>query len=194
MPAVSRRHARWFSHVNAVNPAKNMRHWLTGKSSLTAKLVTRSKRFRVIPLQQQHALCLADEYAAIHLPRRQQVWERDVLLECDGRAVVYAHTVVPLNASTEDWPFFRALGARSLGSALFSDPLIKRGHLQFARLPAGHPLLARAARALGAQDSPGSLYARRCLYRRKRGYLLVTEVFLPSIADLPARVNGVRDE
>lgn len=194
MQANSRRQASWFSHVNAVNPTTDMRHWLTGKASLTAKLVARSAQFRVQPLQQQRALCLADEYATIQLPRRQQVWERDVLLECDGRAVVYAHTVVPLNASTDDWPFFRTLGARSLGLALFSDPLIKRGHLQFARLPVGHPLMRRAMRALGGNGASGSLYARRCLYRRKRGYLLVTELFLPAIADLPATVRVASDE
>ncbi len=186
MAESSRKHARWFPHVNAVNPSRTMRAWLTDRMSLTAKLIAHSRHFRVCPLQQRRALSLADEYAAIHLPRRLPVRERDVLLQCDGRAVVYAHTVVPLHDTAADWPFFRTLGSRSLGSALFSDPLIDRGALQFARLLAGHPLIKRAEQALGMNFASASLFARRCLYRRKHGHLLVTEVFLPAIADLTA--------
>lgn len=175
---------RWFNHVNAVNPPAELRHWMTDKASLTTKLLGRSKQFRVRPLKQRRALCLGDEHAAIALPRRSKVWERDVLLECDARPVVYAHTVVPAEDTANDWPFFRSLGTRSLGSALFSDPLIRRGQLQFARLSVNHPLMKRAAAVLGTNVVRQPLYARRCLYRRKRGHLLVTEVFLPSITAL----------
>lgn len=180
----ARKLARWFWHVNAVNPPRRMRHWLTDRMSLTAKLTAHSRQFRVQPLQQRRALSLADEYDAIKLPRPLPVRERDVLLQCDGRAVVYAHTVVPAEDTVDDWPFFRTLGSRSLGSALFSDPLIRRGHLQYARLPAGHPLMKRAAQVLGTDLGNVSLFARRCLYRRKHGHLLVTEVFLPAIAEV----------
>jgi chorismate--pyruvate lyase len=184
----TRRRARWFSHMNAVNPPARMRHWLTDRTSLTAKLMARSRQFNVLPLRQGRALCLEDETAPVRLPRRLKVRERDVVLQCDGRAVVYAHTVIPPRATADDWPFFRTLGSRSLGSALFSDPLIKRGQLQFSRLPARHPLIRRAVAALGAHAVKGSLFARRCLYRRKRGHLLVTELFLPAIFDLPGEL------
>jgi chorismate lyase len=151
---------------------------------LDHQIVGSQQAFRVSPLKQQRALCLADEHAAIALPRRLKVWERDVLLECDGQPMVYAHTVVPADDTTNDWPFFRSLGTRSLGSALFSDPLIRRGQLQYARLPVNHPLMRRAVAVLGADALRYPVYARRCLYRRKRGHLLVTEVFLPSITGL----------
>lgn len=191
MRQTGRRRARWFAHANATNVPDDMRHWLTDKTSLTAKLIAHSRQFSVQPVRQGLALCLEDEVAPIRLPRRLQVRERDVLLQCDGRAVVYAHTVVPLEATMNDWPFFRTLGSRSLGSALFSDPLIKRGRLQFSRLPARHPLTRRATAALGAHAVKGPLFARRCVYRRKGGHLLVTELFLPAIFDLPGkRVNN----
>ncbi len=193
MQDVSRKVARWFGHVNAVNPPSRMRHWLTDRMSLTAKLIAHSEQFRVQPLQQRRALCLTDECAAISLPRPLPIRERDVLLQCDGRAMVYAHTVVPMHDTIDDWPFFRTLGSRSLGSALFIDPLIRRGHLQFARLPLGHPLMRRAARVLGTDTVSGTLFARRCLYRRKNGHLLVTEVFLPAIAGLTAMMHGTHD-
>jgi chorismate--pyruvate lyase len=177
-------YARWVRHANAVNPSPAMRGWLTDKVSLTIKLMARSKRFRVQRLRQRRGLCLADEHAALGLRRRTQIREREVLLRCDEQPVVFAHTVVPLAANASDWPFFSSLGERSLGTTLFGDPLVRRGPLQFARLRPQHPLVRRAAAATGRPLPDAPLHARRCLFKRRRGVLLVTEVFLPSIAGL----------
>jgi len=66
--------------------------------------------------------------------------------------------------------------------------------LQFARLPAQHALVRRAVAAAAADGlrlAPhAQLYARRCLFRRKNGLLLVTEVFLPAIAHIQAANDG----
>ena len=186
MRAASLRQARWHRHVNAVAPGAAMRAWLTAGGSLTARLVAHSAAFRVQRLHQRSALCLADEAQAIGMARPGRVWEREVLLRCDGKPVVFAHTVVPLSDSASDWPLFGALGERSLGSTLFYDPLVRRGELEFARLRAGHPLAQRARAALGDQDGHSIYHARRCLYRRHQGTLLVTEVFLPAVIDLIA--------
>jgi chorismate--pyruvate lyase len=172
--------------VNGVNPPPALRHWLTGSASLTAKLRARSAAFRVQRLHQRSARCLSDEAAAIGLGRAGRVWEREVLLRCDERPVVFAHTVVPMSASAADWPLFSALGERSLGSTLFGDPCVVRGALQYARLRPDHPLLQRARAAAAVVEADGALFARRCLYRRKGGLLLVTEVFLPHIAAMNA--------
>jgi chorismate--pyruvate lyase len=196
--------AKWFTHVNGVHPSQEMQGWLTDRVSLTVKLISRSNRFRVQRLVQQRAVCLADEYAMVGLSRRRCVQEREVLLCCDGKPVVFAHTVVPLSANASDWPFFSSLGERSLGTTLFGDPLVKRGALQFARLPVRHPLLERAHiavesavsstvegavnsatdGAISGQGWESPLFARRCLFRRNKGALLVTEVFLPAINGL----------
>lgn len=172
--------ARWFSHINGVNPPPHMRHWLTDSVSLTNKLIARCTHFRVQRLAQRHALVLPDELKKIALPRRVLVQEREVFLRCDDSPVVYAHTIVPLSATASDWPFFGTLGERSLGTTLFGDPLVQRGKLEYARLSAQHPLVLRAAAALEI-ELPSPLFARRCVYRRNRGLLLVTEVFLPAI-------------
>jgi chorismate--pyruvate lyase len=182
----SLRQALWHRHVNAASPAPGMRAWLTAGGSLTAQLVAHSRAFRVQRLHQRSALCLPDEAQAIGMRRPGRVWEREVLLRCDERAVVFAHTVVPLSASAADWPLFGALGERSLGNILFYDPLVRRGELEFARLRAGHPLARRARAALGDWHDHSIYYARRCLYRRHQGTLLVTEVFLPAVVDLIA--------
>lgn len=177
-------HARWFAHANGVNPSTEMRHWLTDRNSLTAKLVSCSRRFRVQRLRQGRGMSLMDEFALVRLPRRIQVREREVVLQCDERPVVYAHTILPLTATAADWPFFNALAERSLGTILFGDPAVRRGALQFARLHPQHPLTERACEAIGVDRIIRPLYARRCLFQRNNGALLVTEVFLPAIADI----------
>jgi chorismate--pyruvate lyase len=196
----SLRLANWHRHVIAVNPPEALRHWLAGGGSLTNKLKAHSRAFRVQKLHQSPALCLADEAAAIGLHRPSRVIEREVLLRCDNTPVVFGHTVVPTSADAGDWPLFSALGERSLGSTLFGDPQVRRGELEFARLRPSHPLARRARAAAGLQDEQLQgeqlqgeqlLYARRCLYQRHHGLLLVTEVFLPGVLDLvPAVANS----
>jgi chorismate--pyruvate lyase len=172
-----------------------MRGWLTTPGSLTARLIAHSRQFRVQKLRQETNLCLADEAVAIGLARPRRVWEREVLLRCDGEPVVYGHTVVPMSATAQDWPLFSALGERSLGTTLFRDPLVRRGQLEFARIRPGHPLLARVQAALAREGrSLGSdtvYHARRCLYRRRQGLLLVTEVFLPAVLNLAAAATNL---
>lgn len=187
MRGASLRQAQWHGHVNAVNPPEALRPWLTEGGSLTARLVAHSAAFRVQRLHQRTARCLQDEARAVGMARPGRVWEREVLLRCDDAPVVFAHTVVPMSATAADWPLFNALGERSLGSTLFYDPRVVRGKLEFARIRAGHPLMQRAAAALGA-DMDATLHARRCLYRRRRGSLLVTEVFLPGVLELALQV------
>lgn len=196
--AASLRRARWVAHPQGFGAGAALVDWLVTPGSLTARLVAHSRRFRVQKLRQETGLCLADEARAIGLARPRRVWEREVLLRCDGRPVVYGHTVVPMSASAHDWPLFSALGERSLGSTLFHDPLVRRGPLEFARLHAGHPLVARVRRALALDGQPDGAaplppepvyYARRCVYRRRQGLLLVTEVFLPSVLELAPAVT-----
>jgi chorismate--pyruvate lyase len=181
----SLRQTQWRPHVLALNAPPAYRPWLTAGGSLTAKLKAHSAIFRVQCLHQRTARCLSDEAAAIGMHRPGRVWEREVLLRCDNTPVVFAHTVVPMSATAADWPLFSALGERSLGTTLFGDPQVRRGVLEFARLRAGHPLAQRARAALGLNGPDALLlYARRCLYRRRQGTLLVTEVFLPSVLEL----------
>ena len=181
----SLRQTQWQPHVLAVNAPSAYVPWLTEAGSLTARLKAHSDSFRVQCLHQRTAICLSDEAVAIGMHQRGRVWEREVLLRCDNTPAVFAHTVVPMSATASDWPLFSALGERSLGTTLFGDPLVRRGVLEFARLRKGHPLAQRARAALGADVYDAHiLYARRCLYQRRQGTLLVTEVFLPAVLEL----------
>ncbi len=188
-----KRYAIWHRHVNAVQADSVMCDWLTNRDSLTARLLARSQQFRVQKLRQGFAMCLPDEAGAIALPRVQQVIEREVVLRCDETPVVYAHTVLPLTATASHWPLFASLGNRSLGTTLFSDPLVHRGQLQYARLWRQHPLMKRIAAEHGLSTEHQFLWARRSVFRRKGSPLLVTEVFLPEILGLP-RMSVADDE
>lgn len=175
---------RWFSHPNGVNPPAALRQWLTDRTSLTMKLMARCGQFRVQALCQERAASLADEYAAVGLARRTSVPTREVLLRCDDQPVVFAHTIMAMSANASDWPSFGKLGQRPLGFTLFGDPRVARGALEYARVRGQHPLARRACAAISAEWIDMPLYARRRVFRRNNGLLLVTELFLPPITDL----------
>ena len=182
--------AHWHTHINPSTASVQMRDWLTDRQSLTERLVAHCGEFRVQRLQQRVAQCLPDEFGVVGLSQCARVIERDVLLRCDGVAVVYAHTVLPLTANASQWPLFASLGNKSLGTTLFSDPLVARGALQFAQLHASHPLMQRV-QALNLIAAPAErLFARRSLFTRRGSSLLVTEVFLPTLSGLLQAEDG----
>ncbi|MFZ6771163.1 chorismate--pyruvate lyase family protein [Undibacterium sp. SXout7W] len=176
--------AQWFDHVQAVECRPQMQDWLSNRDSLTARLVACCGHFRVQRLSQHKAVCLQDEYAEVGLARRSKVVEREVLLRCDGEAMIYGHTIVPLQANASQWPLFQTLGERSLGTTLFNDHQVRRGALSYARLHASHPLMQRLRRILPDMQASATLPARRSLFWRQGACLLVTEVFLPAIGSL----------
>lgn len=115
------------------------------------------------------------------MPRRRLAWVREVILECDGVPVIFAHSVLSTATRGRLTRWLARLGSRSLGSLLFSYPGFNRGAIEYRRLDARHPLYQRAA-ALGAAGP--CLWARRSLHRLGAQQVLVTEVFLPAIAKL----------
>ncbi len=175
--------AQWHTHVNHVQAPAWLRHWLADSGSLTAKLMAHSKTFRVQRISQQRNTCWADEFDAIGLAKASKAHTREVLLRCDEVATVYAHTILPLSSTASQWPLFRTLGNKSLGSTLFGDPQVVRGALQFARLAPNHPAMRRA-QALTGCITNHALFARRSLFYRRGGIMLVTELFLPSVVHL----------
>lgn len=176
--------AHWHAHLPRHATPLALREWLINRQSLTQRLVARCETFRVQCLHQRTAICLADEYTALNLPRPLNVTERDVLLHCDAHAMVYAHTVLPLSATAQQWPLFASLGNRSLGSTLFQDPLVTRCAMQYAQLQSTHPLVRRIQQLELTAPTTPPLYARRSVFTRQGSSLLVTEVFLPTLSEL----------
>ena len=84
MRAASLRRARWLARAQATGAPVPMQTWMASPGSLTARLIAHSEKFRVQRLHQRRAVCLADEAALIGPGR---VWEREVLLRCNGEPV-----------------------------------------------------------------------------------------------------------
>lgn len=175
--------ARWHKVPPQTTTPAALREWLINRDSLTQRLMACCSSFRVERLHQQAATCLADEREALGLRQRVRVMEREVLLYCNDVAVVYAHTVLPLTATAQQWPLFASLGNRSLGTTLFQDPLVQRGDLHYARLRANHPLMRRIRQQQLPQAEASALFARRSRFTRQGSSLLVTEVFLPTLLE-----------
>src|SRR5450830_109612 len=88
--------ARWFDHPNAVQAGPLLRQWLADPGSMTCKLRARCDELRVQRLRQRPGNALQDECRLLGLTPREAVEERDVILHCDGRPVLFGHTVTPL--------------------------------------------------------------------------------------------------
>jgi chorismate--pyruvate lyase len=106
---------------------------------------------------------------------------REVVLECDGQPVIFAHTTLSTATRGRLARWMDRLGNRSLGSLLFAYPGFRREAIEYLRLDRRHPLYRRAA---AVADVGETLWARRSLHRLGLQRVLVTEVFLPAIARL----------
>ena len=174
------RRSKWRPQLagNSCDPI--LRSWLTETGSLTARCQRASAVFRVRLLRYGKGRALADESTADQVGR-ELAWVREVVLECDGRPVIFAHTTLSTAANGRLTRWMAGLGNRSLGSLLFSCPGFVRDGIEFLRLDARHPLYRRAAALC---DVGETLWARRSLHRLERQQVLVTEVFLPEILGL----------
>ena len=157
--------------------------WLRDHGSLTARIQQRCTQFAVQTMRSGDARIAFDESNVLEIPSRQFAYSREVFLLADGQPVVFAHSACTLQSLRGAWRSMRGLGNRSLGSLLFTHPLVTRQPLHYQALRSTHPLYRRAANAL--RNPPPILYARRSLFTLHHAPLLVTEVFLPEILRLP---------
>ena len=174
MPLVQ---SSWLAHPHAV--PWPLRAWLSDHGSLTMRLKSRCESFRVVPLATGLARPNADECALLGVAAGTRVYVREVLLECNGLPVVFAHSVLPYPSLRGGWNGISRLGSRPLGEALFSNHRIRRQPLSFRKLQPDHPLFRTIVRRqiLDAR----TLWARRSVFCLNKHPLLVTEVFLPAI-------------
>ena len=155
------------------------RHWLVDDGSLTQRLRAHCSCFTVEHVRQRRARPLPDEALLLRLRPHQRALLREVVLCCDGRPAVFAHSVLPRNSLRGAWRGLGRLGARPLGAALFANPKVVRTPLAFRKLQPRHALYARATEVL--QERPTYLWARRSVFRLHNAAILVTEVFLPGV-------------
>ena len=158
------------------------RPWLAWRGSLTGRITARARQFRVEVVRQGLHVPNEDEYRQLGQPAHRLALVREVVLHAAGRPVVLAHSIAAWRDLSGAWRGLRGLGTRPLAEALFTDPRVRRGPLEFARIGPRHPLGRRARQAFG-RDFP-VLRARRSRFLKRGRPLLVTEVFLPALLDL----------
>lgn len=166
-------------HPVPVSAPVDLRWWLTHRGSLTRLIQNRCEHFRVEPVFQALATTCIDELDIMNLRRRTRALVREVYLHCNETPVVFAHSIVRKEHLQSAWRGLGHLGNQSLGTMLFTNPLIQRTPLTFKKLKSRHPLFERACKRL--QNRPTSLWARRSLFILQHQPILVTEVFLPAI-------------
>ena len=167
---------RWRDRLPRGQVERRLASWLTEPGSLTARCQAASRHFRVRLLRFGRARALADEGAL-----RPTVRVREVLFECDGAPVIFAHTTLSTATGGRLSNWIAGLGSRSLGSLLFAHPGFVRGAIEYCRLDARHPLYRRVA---AVAPAGAVLWARRSRHRFGMQEVLVTEVFLPAVLDL----------
>lgn len=159
-----------------------MRPWLNDHGSLTQRIQQRCTQFAVRPVRSGLARIAHDEASVLGIAPHQLAYSREVFLHADGQAVVFAHSACNADDLRGAWQAMKGLGNRSLGSLLFTHPLVVRQPLHFAALRPHHPLYQSAVSSLNTR--PERLWARRSLFTLHGAPLLVTEVFLPEILQL----------
>ena len=178
-------HEIWLARPPRAGATPRLLPWLTDPGSLTARIRARCARFSVRVLGQALARVHRDEAALLGLRGGELAWLREVVLEADGVPVVYARSMMPRRNLRGPWTRFTGLGNRPLGAALFADPRIVRQPLHVARLDGRDRRYHLAAAAAAAPEAGCALWARRSVFLLAGRPLLVCEIFLPGIGELP---------
>ena len=176
----------WRNFIPGINT--EYASWLQDHGSLTRRIQQNCGQFKVRNVFTGLSMASIDEASVLKLPRRQHIYTRDVFLYADDKPVVYAHSVVAGQQLRGAWHTLQHLGSRSLGSLLFTHPLVQRAPLRYRSLNAGHPLFRQATRLV--DNPPSHLWARRSLFTLHDAPLLVTEIFLPEILKLKINVKS----
>jgi chorismate--pyruvate lyase len=159
-----------------------LRPWLHDHGSLTQRIQQRCDRFSVQPVRSGLARIAFDEATILGIAPHHLAYSREVFLLADGKPVVFAHSTTANEHLRGAWKAMSGLGNRSLGSLLFTHPLVIRQPLRFKALRSHHPLYRSATQHL--EDASDTLWARRSLFTLYDAPLLVTEVFLPGVLPL----------
>ncbi len=174
---------RWHKQLSQLRPHAPfwVVPWLLERGSLTRRLMGVCPGTITVAIQREiWGRADGEEITALAVKRHSRVWLREVQLRCNNQPWVYARTVIPVPTLQGPAGYLMKLGNRPLGAVLFADPTVRRGQLELASLYHRHRLYQSASAHL--TDQPNVLWGRRSLFWLGGKPLLVTEVFLPTLA------------
>jgi chorismate--pyruvate lyase len=145
--------------------------WLQDSGSLTQRLIHASGgAFEVRVVRNSWGIPSQSEAQALALKTRQKAIIREVELLCHGQVWVCARSIIPHSALTGRLRKFKNIGTKPLGALLFKHPNMVRGALQIA--------------CLKQRGSSLQHWARRSVFYLDHKGILVTEVFMPPMAQI----------
>ena len=178
---------RWQSRRQAVGSPfpPGLPDWLFEEGSLTRRLVARcGQRFSLRLVSSSRGPALPDERRALALPLGCAALVRQVYLLCGDRPLVFARSVMPPGSLRGPNGRLARLGSRPLAVLLIGPVPAARGAIEVAPVGPGQALFEAAGR--GLECAPAApLWARRSIFYPRGKPVLVTEVFLPGVAELP---------
>lgn len=166
----------WVSAKNAPQ-IKRLNDWLLDPTSLTARLKSHCKDFKIQVLGQKIEACQPHE-ANKDIKLGEQVLVREVILFCDNVPHVFARSLLPLKSLTGEQQALATLGEQSLGQVLFNNPKLHREVVEVAEIQPSLRVCELAA-MLNLQVTQ-NLWGRRSLFFIEDKPLMVAEVFLPN--------------
>ena len=165
---------RWSTihQINKVKVPKGLWPWLITQGSLTAKL----KSLGILTLdvlEDTWETPTARERKRLKLRPREAARIRTVLLKVDGRAVIYARSIIPARSLKGHWQQVKHLKDKPLGGYLFQHRALSRSRIEVTQLPKRM-----------FQNQPSALWARRSVFHQFGPGILVNEAFFDEINQL----------
>lgn len=160
---------------------ENLKSWLLDPNSLTARLKSHCREFRIELLGQRIEHCSKSEAVAL-IPENEKVLVREVLIFCDDKPQVFARSLLPLSSLTGAEKALTNLGTQSLGQVLFNNPSLERQAIEIAEFDNASSvgkLTEQLSLIKPNTSSSEKLWGRRSIFVLESKPLMVAEVFLP---------------
>jgi len=152
--------------------------WLTSDGLLT-------ERLRALPHMRLRTLAetdvtLSDRDRALTRTEDRSGRLREISMQSGDTRYVYGSSVIPASLLAA-YPWLSQLGDEPLGATLTTRLVVARSAFTFYRLAVAEPLAQRAAGRVLQEP----LWSRCSTFQLPLGFILVTEVFLPPLAQWP---------
>ena len=155
--------------------------WIFDTPSLTRRMQQLCNgTFEVRVLSEQWQRPMFNERVQLGMRDSDYGMVRQVQLLCNARPWIFARTVIPGSTLSGTQRRLAHLGNKPLGALLFADKSIERGRMEVACITPGQSIYDLATRDLRNVTKP--IWGRRSIFYRDSKPLLVSEIFLPTVA------------
>ena len=149
------------------------------KGSFTRHLEQYCKgQLRLELISQRWKKPLWHESRKLRLRQGEFALVREIYIKCNNTPWVYARSIIPRKTLRGAQRRLVNLGARSLGSFLFSKQSVTRDEIEVVSIQKDDKLFALANKI--TTENSENLWGRRSIFYIKEKPLLVIEIFLPA--------------